>query len=417
MFSLKGTHVMEGSGQYLITGVGLNSQTGLIMTLLGATSDHDQQNQQQTGTKNKKAKKPKKHRSVLQVKLGKLAIQVGWIGMISSFFVFLILVARMFINEFLVNKKVWNSIYIKFIISYLIQAITVVVVAVPEGLPLAVALALSFAVQKMTKDNNLVRHLDACETMGNATTICSDKTGTLTTNRMTSVECWIADTTFTRIPSIAQGGVSDKLKELVIESISVNSNYASMVVASKLPNELPRQIGNKTECGLLGLVVDIGGDYEQIRKKYPSEALTKVYTFNSDRKMMGTVIEKRAAGRPLWRLHVKGAAEIVLAKCEFYSDSNGRAIRLDEAKRKQLLGEVVNRMAADGLRTICVAYREFSACPADWSDEASVIDGLVCLCIVGIEDPVRAEVPAAIKKCQSSGRKNFSMSNKISSFC
>ena len=265
------------------------------------------------------------------------------------------------------------------------------------------ALALSFAVQKMTKDNNLVRHLDACETMGNATTICSDKTGTLTTNRMTSVECWTADTAYTEILSIAQGGISDKLRHLIVESISVNSNYASMVVMSKLANELPRQIGNKTECGLLGLVVDLGGDYEQIRKNYPSEALTKVYTFNSDRKMMGTVIDRSAAGG-LWRLHIKGAAEIVLAKCESYLDRDGHVIRLDEAKRKELLSDVVNRMAMNGLRTICVAYREFSACPGDWSDEASVIDGLVCLCIVGIEDPVRSEVPAAIKKCQTSGK-------------
>ena len=118
---------MEGSGQYLITGVGLNSQTGQIMTLLGATSDPVQQNQLQDNTtkKKKKAKKAKKHRSVLQVKLGKLALQVGWIGMVSSFCVFLILVGRMFITEFLVNKKVWNSIYIKFIISYLIQVIII----------------------------------------------------------------------------------------------------------------------------------------------------------------------------------------------------------------------------------------------------------------------------------------------------
>ena len=98
----------------------------------------------------------------------------------------------MAIAEFAIKKNEWSNLYIKYIISYLIQAITVIVVAVPEGLPLAVTLALAFAVRKMTSDNNLVRHLDACETMGNATTICSDKTGTLTTNRMTAVQIWTA---------------------------------------------------------------------------------------------------------------------------------------------------------------------------------------------------------------------------------
>jgi P-type E1-E2 ATPase len=155
-------------------------------------------------------------------------MKIGYVGMIGALFTFLILVLRMSIEEFLIQKKKWSSIYIKFIISYLIQGITVIVVAVPEGLPLAVALALSFATQKMTKDNNLVRHLDACETMGNATTICSDKTGTLTTNRMTAVKCWIANMFYENIHK-EKISLSDSIKELIYESISVNSNYASLI--------------------------------------------------------------------------------------------------------------------------------------------------------------------------------------------
>lgn len=155
-------------------------------------------------------------------------MKIGYIGMLGAFFTFLILCFRMSIEEFFIQRKMWSSIYIKFIISYLIQAITVVVVAVPEGLPLAVALALSFATQKMTKDNNLVRHLDACETMGNATTICSDKTGTLTTNRMTAVKCWISDQFYENIPK-KNNNLSSHMKELIYESISINSNYASII--------------------------------------------------------------------------------------------------------------------------------------------------------------------------------------------
>lgn len=147
---LSGTHVMEGSGQYIVTAVGLNSQTGIIMALLGATDDTESESSKKNNKKNVKSKvtpegaeqkqekkakvkKAKKHRSVLQVKLGKLALQIGYIGMLSALFTFLILCFRMAIDEFIIKEKNWSSIYIKHIISYLIQAITVIVVAVPEG--------------------------------------------------------------------------------------------------------------------------------------------------------------------------------------------------------------------------------------------------------------------------------------------
>ena len=291
----------------------------------------------------------------------------------------------------------------------------------------------------MTKDNNLVRHLDACETMGNATTICSDKTGTLTTNRMTAVECWIGgilysnsdnvpkqkcnsffkqtETFHKRIPKPNE--IPEKLKQLAFESISINSNYTSKIEPATQPGELPSQIGNKTECGLLGLVGDLGGNYEQIRTENPTESFTKVFTFNSARKMMSTIVKNKKAQNG-FRLYSKGASEIVLAKCSHYLDSNGNAVRLSEAKQNELIKNVVEVMAMDGLRTICVAYRDFVSSserfqfqnadnitffdqvPA-WDDEANILTDFTCICIVGIEDPVRSEVPEAISKCQKSG--------------
>ena len=167
---LSGTHVMEGSGKFLVTAIGVNSQTGIIMTLLGATdaSEEDDEVDEEKVEKKKgafskvisklpwkkdtkkKKKKPKVFRSVLQIKLGKLALQIGYIGMLAALLAFILLVIRMCIEEFAIKKNEWSNVYVKFIISYLIQGITVIVVAVPEGLPLAVTLALAFAVRVST---------------------------------------------------------------------------------------------------------------------------------------------------------------------------------------------------------------------------------------------------------------------------
>jgi Ca2+ transporting ATPase len=138
---LSGTHVMEGTGQFLVLAVGLNSQTGIIMTLLGATKGDNKDPENKTKTKTKK------HRSVLQIKLGKLALQIGYGGMIAALCTFIILVARMFVKELIIEQKPWSNKYIKYILSFLTQGLTVIVVAVPEGLPLAVTLALAFAVR------------------------------------------------------------------------------------------------------------------------------------------------------------------------------------------------------------------------------------------------------------------------------
>jgi P-type Ca2+ transporter type 2B len=133
----------------------------------------------------------KKERSVLQAKLTRLAIQIGYAGSFVAVCTMLILVVRYCVSNYMMESKPFSITDLNYFIKYLIIGVTVLVVAVPEGLPLAVTLSLAYSVKKMMKDNNLVRHLDACETMGSATTICSDKTGTLTTNRMTAVQSFI----------------------------------------------------------------------------------------------------------------------------------------------------------------------------------------------------------------------------------
>lgn len=183
---------------------------------------------------------------------------------------------------------------------------------------------------------------------------------------------------------------------------------------------MPKQIGNKTECGLLGFVDKLGGNYAQVRNDFPSDRFVKCYTFNSARKMMSTII-KHKNGIDGFRLHSKGASEIVLKKCSFYLGPDGVPIKLTSDKIDELITTVVEKMALDGLRTICVAYRDFlpqnedetthqhdsstfyyDEIP-DWNDEENIIENLTCICLVGIEDPVRPEVPEAIRKCQKSG--------------
>ncbi|XP_061380229.1 plasma membrane calcium-transporting ATPase 3 isoform X8 [Danaus plexippus] len=426
---LSGTHVMEGSGKMLVTAVGVNSQAGIILTLLGAAETKEKQQKKgdeepASGNSHNHARvddnhvppadKPapesshKKEKSVLQAKLTKLAIQIGYAGSTIAVLTVIILVIQFCVQTFVIEGREWKATYINNLVKHLIIGVTVLVVAVPEGLPLAVTLSLAYSVKKMMKDNNLVRHLDACETMGNATAICSDKTGTLTTNRMTVVQSYICEKLCKVTPNYRD--IPQDVAETMIEGISVNSAFTSRVLPSLEPGGPPTQVGNKTECALLGFVVGLGQSYETVRERHPEESFTRVYTFNSVRKSMSTVIPYKGG----YRLYTKGASEIVLKKCSFIYGHEGRLEKFTRDMQDRLVRQVIEPMACDGLRTISVAYRDFVPGKADinqvhidqepnWDDEDNIVNNLTCLCVVGIEDPVRPEVPEAIKKCQKAG--------------
>ena len=167
--------------------------------------------------------------SVLQKKLNKLAVQIGYAGMAAAIVTILVLSVRFSIEEYSVAGRGWNSStdFSQFL-HFVIIGITVLVVAIPEGLPLAVTIALAFSVKKMLKDSNLVRHLHACETMGNATSICSDKTGTLTTNRMTVVESYFAGVHYDVTPKAED--LPSNLLDTLQQCIAINSNYTSLLL-------------------------------------------------------------------------------------------------------------------------------------------------------------------------------------------
>ncbi|XP_061400205.1 plasma membrane calcium-transporting ATPase 3-like [Musca vetustissima] len=425
---LSGTHVMEGSAKIVITAVGVNSQAGIIFTLLGATDDeHDtekkkakKENGQKNGIKSdgnhvqtppakSSSEGDKKEKSVLQAKLTKLAIQIGYFGSTAAAITVIILVIQFCVQTFVVEEKPWKNTYANNFVNHLIIGVTVLVVAVPEGLPLAVTLSLAYSVKKMMKDNNLVRHLDACETMGNATAICSDKTGTLTTNRMTVVQSYICEKLCKVLPKYQD--LPKHVADLITQGISVNSAYTSNILPAPKPEDLPTQVGNKTECALLGFVQNLGVSYQKIRDEITEDKFTRVYTFNSVRKSMGTVIPRPNGG---YRLFSKGASEIMLKKCAYIYGNNGVLEEFTSEMQERMIREIIEPMACDGLRTICVAYRDFVKGNAavnevsidgepNWDDEEYIMSNLTCLCIVGIEDPVRPEVPDAIRKCQRAG--------------
>ncbi|KAM6468167.1 plasma membrane calcium-transporting ATPase 2 isoform 4-T4 [Liasis olivaceus] len=468
---LSGTHVMEGSGRMVVTAVGVNSQTGIIFTLLGAGGEEEDKKdkkdsshssfhppsttdgaastiatdnantslvngkmqdgnmensqnkaKQQDGAAamemqplksaeggegdekdKRKSNMPKKEKSVLQGKLTKLAVQIGKAGLVMSAITVIILVLYFTIENFVVNKNPWlpecTPVYVQYFVKFFIIGVTVLVVAVPEGLPLAVTISLAYSVKKMMKDNNLVRHLDACETMGNATAICSDKTGTLTTNRMTVVQAYVGDVHYKEIPD--PDSVPAKTLDFLVNAIAINSAYTTKILPPEKEGGLPRQVGNKTECGLLGFVLDLKQDYQPIRNQMPEEKLYKVYTFNSVRKSMSTVIKMPDDG---FRMYSKGASEIVLKKCSKILNATGEPRIFRPRDRDEMVKKVIEPMACDGLRTICVAFRDFPSNPEpDWDNENDILTDLTCICVVGIEDPVRSEVPEAIRKCQRAG--------------
>ncbi|XP_078064388.1 plasma membrane calcium-transporting ATPase 2-like, partial [Mustelus asterias] len=164
---------------------------------------------------------------------------------------------------------------------------------------------------------------------------------------------------------------------------------------------LPLQIGNKTECALLGWLWKLKIDYKEFRSQFPEESFFKVYTFNSTRKSMSTVLKKPDQS---FCLFCKGASEIVLKRCSTIIDDEGNSRTFLPEERANLMKTIIEPMASFGLRTLCIAYRDLPANPEpDWDNENSILAKLTCICIVGIEDPVRPEVPDAIRQCQKAG--------------
>lgn len=249
----------------------------------------------------------------------------------------------------------------------------------------------------MLKDNNLVRILAACETMGNVTTVCSDKTGTLTQNKMTVVAGTLgAFLDFDATASDLDPKSFPLVLPLVHSGIAINSTAFQSEEGGYF-------VGNKTETALLTFAQTTGAaHYATLRNQYPTE---QMYPFSSTRKAMVTVVRMPHPTVPdqvIFRAHVKGASEIVMGYCsKIITDTGGAAPLLDNDR--QYMTSLIQSYASKSLRTIGLAYRDFDQWPPNDVSFDSLLSDLVMLSVVGIEDPLRPGVKEAVRACQQAG--------------
>ncbi|KAL9172290.1 hypothetical protein ABFS82_03G035700 [Erythranthe guttata] len=371
-FLLSGTKVQDGSCKMLVTTVGMRTQWGKLMATLCEGGDDE---------------------TPLQVKLNGVATIIGKIGLFFAVITFAVLVQGLFSKKISDGSSwAWSADEALEMLEYFAIAVTIVVVAVPEGLPLAVTLSLAFAMKKMMNDKALVRHLAACETMGSATTICSDKTGTLTTNHMSVVKTCICGEV-KEVSSGMKGSdfCSDSIAKMVTKSI-FNNTGGDIVIAKNNKIEI---LGTPTETALLEFGLLLGGDFRAVREE---SKIVKVEPFNSEKKRMGVVLE--LPGEELFQAHCKGASEIILAACDTTLNSDGEVVPLD-AKSVKYLEDTIEQFANEALRTLCLAYKDIEG---DFSVGNPVpFEGYTLIGIVGIKDPVRPGVKESVAICRSAG--------------
>lgn len=341
---LRSTMVMNGRGEFVVTAVGDATEIGKV------------------------AKKSTEQTSVetplhMQLdKLAKMISKVGSVVSVAAFFIFLI-------HDILTNPAWGGKDYFymaEIVLKYFMMAVTLIVMAVPEGLPMAITLSLALNMRRMLKSNNLVRKLHACETMGAVTVICTDKTGTLTQNKMqvSALE-------------LKQGD-----EALLDTAIALNST-------AELNDGKP--IGNPTESALLLWLDAQGKDYEELRKQVN---VLKQLPFSTERKMMATLAE--VDGETY--LFVKGAPEIVMKKC------------IIEDRMQRQTAEELDEWQHKAMRTLAFAYKkvEPSIMRTSRTSTAEVValldaNGFQLQAIAAIADPIRPDVPAAVQECRHAG--------------
>ncbi|XP_028776416.1 putative calcium-transporting ATPase 13, plasma membrane-type isoform X1 [Neltuma alba] len=379
-FLFSATKVADGFGKMLVTSVGTNTTWGQMM---GSIS---RDNNEQTP---------------LQERLNKLTSAIGKVGLAVAFLVLLVMLVRYFTGnttdengnkEFKGSSTKFDDI-MNGVVGIVAAAVTIVVVAIPEGLPLAVTLTLAYSMKKMMADMAMVRKLSACETMGSATTICTDKTGTLTLNEMKVTRFWPGQQPMEEEPY--QSSVHSDVQQLIKEGVAFNTTGS--VYKSKTKHSDYEFSGSPTEKAILSwAVLDLGMNMVELTQSF---TILHVEAFNSKKKRSGVLIKRKADNKI--HAHWKGAAEMVLRLCSKYYDASGNMKELDDNK-KLVFEQIIQGMAASSLRCIAFAHTEVAE-----EDDRGIKDvreeGLTLLGLVGIKDPCRPGVKKAVNNCQQAG--------------
>lgn len=370
-FLLSGTKVSDGFGVMMVTSVGMNTTWGEMMSSIRQEVNEI---------------------TPLQARLNKMTAVIGKLGLTVALLVLLVLLVRYFTRstgEFNGSKTRFNDI-MNAILDMVTAAVTILVVAIPEGLPLAVTLTLAYSMKKMMADNAMVRKLSACETMGSATTICTDKTGTLTLNEMKVTEFWIGE------DEIMDKDLSNsRIVELLHQAVGLNTTGSVQRSTSSLPLEI---FGSPTEKAILSWAVfDLDLNLDELKKQHE---IIQVETFSSEKKRSG--VSTRRYGEKFIHTHWKGAAEMILTMCSYYYNKQGTVRAIDDESRKRLI-TTITTMAGKSLR--CIAFAQKQNEDNDNPEVPTKLDesGLTLLGIVGLKDPCRPGVREAIESCKAAG--------------
>ncbi|XWS56814.1 hypothetical protein CRYUN_Cryun09bG0118100 [Craigia yunnanensis] len=375
-FLLSGTKVQDGSAKMLVTTVGMRTEWGRLMVTLSEGGEDE---------------------TPLQVKLNGVATVIGKIGLVFAVLTFLVLSIRFLVTKALHSEITnWSVSDALNLLNFFAIAVTIIVVAVPEGLPLAVTLSLAFAMKKLMSDKALVRHLSACETMGSATSICTDKTGTLTTNHMVINKIWICGRTIkiegNKSEDVLRSSIAGGAFNILLQSIFQNTG-AEVVKGKDGKNKV---LGSPTETAILEFGLLLGGDFKIDRKE--SEIL-KVEPFNSVKKKMSVLVSLSNDGGH--RAFCKGASEIILKSCGKIINVDGKAEPLSE-EQKKCITDVINGFACEALRTLCLAFKDVKD-TSNVDSNSIPEDNYTLIAVIGIKDPVRPGVREAVKTCLAAG--------------
>lgn len=319
----------------------------------------------------------------LQKQLNRLGKLIAVAGSSLSLFLLIVLIVRAILTgELPADFSAYADLkVIGTLLGFFMIAITLIVVAVPEGLAMSVTLSLAYSMRRMTASQCLVRKLHACETIGAATVICTDKTGTLTMNQMRVREQFF--------PSMNQTGTGKVDRRLIQEAFCANSTANLSIQGNEV-----QVVGNPTEGAVLLALHEEGISCTEVRNGF---RLIRQYPFRTEVKMMGTFGVSPVLGKTV--LHVKGAPEIVLANCSLFRDATGVHPLTGEVRREIAAGFLAAQ--TEGCRTLAFAYREYDGEAAERLTDFA--EELIYLGFISIADPVRPEVPAAVENCRRAG--------------